>query len=212
MSEVGNRYPSAWEGEWPEPPRRETGSFFQSPRASAASAAPPWGQGRAPSGSRLCRVAQICIQTSDFRRSEHVTLEGGHLAQRNEKQAVAAPASLWGRSTPFTGVARGAVTRPLRFKGPRGRQWGLRLPFFSVEDSIRLCGERAEPLVSSGPSPLSRQVLKCEVELMARMAKTIDSFTQNQTRLVVIIDGLDACEQDRVLQMLDTVRPPPRDL
>lgn len=49
------------------------------------------------------------------------------------------------------------------------------------------------------------QVLKCEVELMARMAKTIDSFTQNQTRLVVIIDGLDACEQDKVLQMLDTV-------
>lgn len=52
------------------------------------------------------------------------------------------------------------------------------------------------------------QVLKCEVELMAKMAKTIDSFTQNQTRLVVIIDGLDACEQDKVLQMLDTVRLP----
>lgn len=50
------------------------------------------------------------------------------------------------------------------------------------------------------------KVLKCEVELMARMAKAIDSFTQNQTRLVVIIDGLDACEQDKVLQMLDTVR------
>uniref|UniRef100_A0A2K6EII7 Kinase D-interacting substrate of 220 kDa n=1 Tax=Propithecus coquereli TaxID=379532 RepID=A0A2K6EII7_PROCO len=50
------------------------------------------------------------------------------------------------------------------------------------------------------------KVLKWEVELMARMAKTIDSFTQNQTRLVVIIDGLDACEQDKVLQMLDTVR------
>uniref|UniRef100_A0A803U1T9 Kinase D-interacting substrate of 220 kDa n=1 Tax=Anolis carolinensis TaxID=28377 RepID=A0A803U1T9_ANOCA len=50
------------------------------------------------------------------------------------------------------------------------------------------------------------KVLKCEVELMAKMAKTIDSFTQNQTRLVVIIDGLDACEQDKVLQMLDTVR------
>lgn len=54
------------------------------------------------------------------------------------------------------------------------------------------------------------QVLKCEVELMARMAKAIDSFTQNQTRLVVIIDGLDACEQDKVLQMLDTVRRRPR--
>ncbi|XP_009291460.1 kinase D-interacting substrate of 220 kDa B-like isoform X3 [Danio rerio] len=50
------------------------------------------------------------------------------------------------------------------------------------------------------------KVLKCEVELMAKMAKTIDSFTQNQTRLAVIIDGLDSCEQDKVLQMLDTVR------
>ncbi|XP_028652721.1 kinase D-interacting substrate of 220 kDa isoform X2 [Erpetoichthys calabaricus] len=50
------------------------------------------------------------------------------------------------------------------------------------------------------------KVLKCEVELMAKMAKAIDGFTQNQTRLVVIIDGLDSCEQDKVLQMLDTVR------
>ncbi|XP_041831355.1 kinase D-interacting substrate of 220 kDa B isoform X2 [Melanotaenia boesemani] len=50
------------------------------------------------------------------------------------------------------------------------------------------------------------KVLKNEVELMARMAKTIDGFTQHQTRLVVVIDGLDSCEQDRVLQMLDTVR------
>lgn len=49
------------------------------------------------------------------------------------------------------------------------------------------------------------KVLKNEVELMARMAKSIDGFTQNQTRLVVVIDGLDACEQDKVLQMLDTV-------
>lgn len=40
------------------------------------------------------------------------------------------------------------------------------------------------------------------------MAKTIDSFTQNQTRMAIIIDGLDACEQDKVLQMLDTVRLP----
>ncbi|CAL8315261.1 unnamed protein product [Merluccius merluccius] len=50
------------------------------------------------------------------------------------------------------------------------------------------------------------KVLKSEVELMARMAKSIDSFTQHQTRLAVIIDGLDSCEQDKVLQMLDTVR------
>ena len=76
--------------------------------------------------------------------------------------------------------------------------------------SRRLSGSLREVLkflVSSAQCILSfAQVLKCEVELMARMAKTIDSFTQNQTRLVVIIDGLDACEQDKVLQMLDTVR------
>ncbi|KAM9708977.1 kinase D-interacting substrate of 220 kDa B isoform 3-T4 [Menidia menidia] len=50
------------------------------------------------------------------------------------------------------------------------------------------------------------KVLKHEVEMIAKMAKTIDGFTQNQTRMAVIIDGLDACEQDKVLQMLDTVR------
>ncbi|CAN9507998.1 unnamed protein product [Ophioblennius macclurei] len=50
------------------------------------------------------------------------------------------------------------------------------------------------------------KVLKSEVDLMARMTKTIDGFTQHQTRLAVVIDGLDSCEQDRVLQMLDTVR------
>ncbi|KAJ7989157.1 hypothetical protein DPEC_G00316600 [Dallia pectoralis] len=50
------------------------------------------------------------------------------------------------------------------------------------------------------------KVLKHEVVLMSKMAKTIDGFTQNQTRMAVIIDGLDACEQDKVLQMLDTVR------
>ncbi|XP_063040200.1 kinase D-interacting substrate of 220 kDa isoform X1 [Engraulis encrasicolus] len=50
------------------------------------------------------------------------------------------------------------------------------------------------------------KVLKCEVELMDTLAKAIDGFTQNQTRLVVIIDGLDSCEQDKVLMMLDTVR------
>lgn len=53
--------------------------------------------------------------------------------------------------------------------------------------------------------PVSHKVLKHEVELMSKMAKTIDGFTQNQTRMAVIIDGLDACEQDKVLQMLDTV-------
>ncbi|XP_077409708.1 kinase D-interacting substrate of 220 kDa B isoform X2 [Vanacampus margaritifer] len=50
------------------------------------------------------------------------------------------------------------------------------------------------------------KVVKSEVELMAKMAKTIDGFTRHQTRLAVVIDSLDSCEQDKVLQMLDTVR------
>ncbi|XP_005101087.2 kinase D-interacting substrate of 220 kDa B [Aplysia californica] len=50
------------------------------------------------------------------------------------------------------------------------------------------------------------QQLKTEVDLMSRMVNCLDSFTQDQTRLVVIVDGLDSCEQDKVLQVLDTVK------
>ncbi|CAG2064978.1 unnamed protein product, partial [Timema podura] len=35
--------------------------------------------------------------------------------------------------------------------------------------------------------------------------KCVDSFTSQQTRLVVIVDGLDSCEQDKVLLVLDAV-------
>lgn len=34
----------------------------------------------------------------------------------------------------------------------------------------------------------------------------MDAFTQQQTRLVIIIDGLDSCEQDKILLLLDSVR------
>nr|XP_006820279.1 PREDICTED: kinase D-interacting substrate of 220 kDa-like [Saccoglossus kowalevskii] len=49
------------------------------------------------------------------------------------------------------------------------------------------------------------RILKQEVELMAEMVKCIDAFSKTQTRLVVIVDGLDSCEQEKVLQVLDTV-------
>jgi ankyrin repeat-rich membrane spanning protein len=35
--------------------------------------------------------------------------------------------------------------------------------------------------------------------------KCLDAYSQQQTRLVVIVDGLDSCEQDKVLLVLDTV-------
>lgn len=34
----------------------------------------------------------------------------------------------------------------------------------------------------------------------------MDKFTDSQTRLVVIVDGLDSCEQDKVLQVLDIIK------
>ncbi|GAB6020752.1 hypothetical protein CHUAL_003414 [Chamberlinius hualienensis] len=49
------------------------------------------------------------------------------------------------------------------------------------------------------------QTLRANVQLMAEMAKCIDGFTGNQTRLVVIVDGLDSCEQEKVLNNLDAV-------
>lgn len=47
--------------------------------------------------------------------------------------------------------------------------------------------------------------LKFEVDLMSQMVSCMDKFTGGNTRLVVIMDGLDSCEQDRVLHVLDTV-------
>lgn len=41
--------------------------------------------------------------------------------------------------------------------------------------------------------------------MMKEMVKCMDSLTNQQTRLVVIVDGLDSCEQDKVLLVLDTV-------
>ncbi|XP_043269211.1 kinase D-interacting substrate of 220 kDa B isoform X3 [Venturia canescens] len=50
------------------------------------------------------------------------------------------------------------------------------------------------------------QTLKSEVNLMTEMVKCLDSFTSQQSRLVVIVDGLDSCEQDKVLLVLDAMQ------
>ncbi|KAB0794943.1 hypothetical protein PPYR_11782 [Photinus pyralis] len=49
------------------------------------------------------------------------------------------------------------------------------------------------------------QALKREVNLMKDMVKCLDSLSAQQTRLVIIVDGLDSCEQDKVLLVLDAV-------
>ena len=42
------------------------------------------------------------------------------------------------------------------------------------------------------------QALKNEVQLMIDMVTCLDAFTGQRTRLVVIVDGLDSCEQSKV--------------
>ncbi|KAK4298504.1 hypothetical protein Pmani_029160 [Petrolisthes manimaculis] len=49
------------------------------------------------------------------------------------------------------------------------------------------------------------QTLKAEVNLVVEMVKCMDAFTVQQTRMVVVVDGLDSCEQEKVLSVLDAV-------
>ncbi|KAF0313999.1 Kinase D-interacting substrate B [Amphibalanus amphitrite] len=49
------------------------------------------------------------------------------------------------------------------------------------------------------------QALKDEVQLLINMVRCMDSLTDEQTRLVVVVDGLDSCEQEKVLEILDMV-------
>ena len=43
--------------------------------------------------------------------------------------------------------------------------------------------------------------MKKEVELMGRMTRCMDAFLTCHTRLVVVVDGLDSCEQEKLLQV-----------
>lgn len=47
--------------------------------------------------------------------------------------------------------------------------------------------------------------LKNEVDMISYMVRAIDAFTHSCTRLVLVIDGLDSCEQSKVLQILEIV-------
>uniref|UniRef100_A0A1I7XDJ4 ANK_REP_REGION domain-containing protein n=1 Tax=Heterorhabditis bacteriophora TaxID=37862 RepID=A0A1I7XDJ4_HETBA len=44
------------------------------------------------------------------------------------------------------------------------------------------------------------QKLQSEVDLLADMIRSLDAFTRSQTRLVVVVDGLDNCEQVNYLR------------
>lgn len=47
--------------------------------------------------------------------------------------------------------------------------------------------------------------MKREVGILVEMVQCLDAFSGQQTRLVMVVDGLDSCEQDQVLYVLDAV-------
>jgi ankyrin repeat-rich membrane spanning protein len=49
------------------------------------------------------------------------------------------------------------------------------------------------------------KALKREVAIMVEMVRCLDAYSGQQTRLVMVVDGLDSCEQDQVLYVLDAV-------
>ncbi|CAG7832151.1 unnamed protein product [Allacma fusca] len=65
-----------------------------------------------------------------------------------------------------------------------------------------------DKMISKARAP-SHQVflfaMKAEVNLMIQMVACLDSFTERQSRMVIIVDGLDTAEQEKVLEVLDAV-------
>ncbi|XP_025602086.2 kinase D-interacting substrate of 220 kDa B isoform X3 [Athalia rosae] len=78
----------------------------------------------------------------------------------------------------------------------------LQAVVFSQRRHLQRSISKLETLKSEG----FIQTLRGEVNLMTEMVKCLDSFTSQQSRLVVIVDGLDSCEQDKVLLVLDAIQ------
>ncbi|XP_060527661.1 kinase D-interacting substrate of 220 kDa B isoform X3 [Cylas formicarius] len=77
----------------------------------------------------------------------------------------------------------------------------FRSMFFSQRRHLQKSISKLETLKSEG----FLQTLRQEVNLMKDMVKCLDGLSSQQTRLVIIVDGLDSCEQEKVLLILDTV-------
>ncbi|KAE9549096.1 hypothetical protein FO519_007696 [Halicephalobus sp. NKZ332] len=49
------------------------------------------------------------------------------------------------------------------------------------------------------------QKLQKEVDHIVSLVHTLDAFTNSQTRLVIMVDGLDGCEQNKMVQIFDSL-------
>ncbi|KAK9503786.1 hypothetical protein O3M35_010270 [Rhynocoris fuscipes] len=73
--------------------------------------------------------------------------------------------------------------------------------FFSHRRHVQRAVSRLETVKSEG----FLESIRSETSLMTGMVKCIDGFTRRQSRLVVVVDGLEACDRDKVLLILDAV-------
>ncbi|XP_073984772.1 ankyrin repeat-rich membrane spanning isoform X3 [Rhodnius prolixus] len=72
---------------------------------------------------------------------------------------------------------------------------------FSQRKHVQRAVSRLETIKSEG----FLECVRAETSLMTDMVKSIDGFTRRQTRLVIVVDGLEACDRDKVLLILDAV-------
>uniref|UniRef100_A0A7E4UPU9 KAP NTPase domain-containing protein n=1 Tax=Panagrellus redivivus TaxID=6233 RepID=A0A7E4UPU9_PANRE len=49
------------------------------------------------------------------------------------------------------------------------------------------------------------QKLQKEVDLLVSLVHCLDAFTNSQTRLVIMVDGLDSCEQNKMVHIFDSL-------
>ncbi|XP_037295400.1 kinase D-interacting substrate of 220 kDa B isoform X3 [Manduca sexta] len=79
--------------------------------------------------------------------------------------------------------------------------------------NVRTCARTAAALALAPRSRLARArrtaapalALRPEVQALTHTVSCLDAFTGQQTRLVVVVDALDSCEQEKVLALLNAV-------
>ncbi|XP_071786421.1 uncharacterized protein [Asterias amurensis] len=50
------------------------------------------------------------------------------------------------------------------------------------------------------------RALKSEADTLSQLVHCVDGFQGTQTRMVVVVDGLDSCEQEQILHLLDSIK------
>ncbi|CAG0881069.1 unnamed protein product [Darwinula stevensoni] len=64
---------------------------------------------------------------------------------------------------------------------------------------------KAFHMMGTGSSEGYIQSMKKEVQLMAQTVQGMDAFMKQKSRLVIIIDGLDSCDPEEVMHVLDAI-------